>query len=323
MHIHGSLNSYGDLDKSKSIPKTGNGKNTEWRCTTCNLTKMQKTVWERSTYCWGSSPWKRLRCGPQEVEKPLKEKREILLCLTEVIGVLEQKLNINLTRVLFICFFKNLLWLPIVPEERSYQKYQFQPAEPCPAPKLWLHSLCLELLLLHLISAIGRSLKSSKNLTSCLSQLLPFPCLFPSWQFLQSVMILISLSFFLQTVWLLLDYKLHESRHSGCLVFHNILRDSHSGQDTRCVKPILNTFQNSITYTNSSIYNLNVFTTKSGCKSLIISKGKMVYEIYLNKKEKHKVNRFVERRTPPLQALLGKVSLKTLLSISNRLCPCW
>lgn len=29
MHTHESLNSYGDLDESKSIPKTGNGKNTE------------------------------------------------------------------------------------------------------------------------------------------------------------------------------------------------------------------------------------------------------------------------------------------------------
>lgn len=29
MHTYESLNSYGDFDKSKSIPKTGNGKNTE------------------------------------------------------------------------------------------------------------------------------------------------------------------------------------------------------------------------------------------------------------------------------------------------------
>lgn len=158
MHTHGSLNSYGDLDKSKSIPKTGNGKNTEWRCTTCNLTKMQKIVWERSTHCWGSSPWRRHPCGPREMEKPLKEKREILLCFTVVIGVLEQKLNIHLTRVLFVCL-RIFCDLPVAPEERSYLRYLLQAAEPCPASKpRGLHSLCLELLLLSLISVIGRPL---------------------------------------------------------------------------------------------------------------------------------------------------------------------
>lgn len=99
MHTHESLNSYGDLDESKSIPKTGNGKNTEWCCTTCSLTEMQNTVWERSTYCWVSSPWRQLPCGPWEVEKPLKDKTERLLCLIVGISLLEQKLSITLTRV--------------------------------------------------------------------------------------------------------------------------------------------------------------------------------------------------------------------------------
>jgi len=77
MHTYESLNSYGDLDKSKSIPKTGNGTNTGCCYTTDSLTKMQKTVWEISTYCWGSSPWKQLPYGPWVVEKPLFHKNVI------------------------------------------------------------------------------------------------------------------------------------------------------------------------------------------------------------------------------------------------------
>lgn len=157
MHTHGSLNSYGDLDKSKSIPKTGNGKNTEWRCTTCNLTKMQKIVWERSTYCWGSSLWKRLPCGPWEVEKPLKEKREILLCFMVVIGVLEQKLNIDLTRVLFVCL-RIFCDFPLLLKKDLIWNASFNLRSAALPLSLSLHSLCLELLLLSLISVISRSL---------------------------------------------------------------------------------------------------------------------------------------------------------------------
>lgn len=62
--------------KSKSFPKIGNGKNTEWCGTTDSLTKMRSTEWGISTCCWGSSPWKQLPSGPGEEERLLEDKTE-------------------------------------------------------------------------------------------------------------------------------------------------------------------------------------------------------------------------------------------------------